>query len=160
MPEIVKKPAVKRAPVAHVPKEHKASVAAAKSHAKYFESVGRRKTSIARVRISAGNGKMIVNDKEARKYFPLDRLVADAIAPLTKLKIAGEWDITVKVAGGGIHAQAGAIRLGVARALVKQNPELKKMLRVFGFMTRDSRMVERKKYGLKKARRSPQWAKR
>lgn len=159
MPEIVKKPAVKRAPAAHAPKEAKAS-AAPKSHAKYFEAVGRRKTAVARVRIFSGNGKLTVNDKEARKYFPLDRLVADAIAPFTSLKIANEWDATAKVSGGGIHAQAGAIRLGVARALVKQNPELKKMLRVFGFMTRDSRMVERKKYGLKKARRSPQWAKR
>ena len=90
----------------------------------------------------------------------LPRLVADAIAPLTSLKIAEGWDATAHVSGGGIHAQAGAVRLGVARALVKKDAELKKRLRVFGFMTRDSRMVERKKYGMKKARRSPQWAKR
>jgi small subunit ribosomal protein S9 len=90
----------------------------------------------------------------------LARLIADAKAPLTSLKIAGEWDMTVMVSGGGIHAQAGAVRLGVARAIIKKNAEWKKYLRVLGFLTRDSRMVERKKYGLKKARRSPQWAKR
>jgi small subunit ribosomal protein S9 len=158
MPEIVKKPAVKRTPVAHASKEHKASVP--KAGGKYVEAVGRRKTSIARVRVMKGSGKVIVNDKDAKQYFPLARLVADAIAPLTSLKIAGEWDVSAKVSGGGIHAQAGAVRLGVARALVKQDAELKKRLRVFGFMTRDSRAVERKKYGKKKARRSPQWAKR
>jgi len=168
MPETLKpqKPRTSRAPahhaaavVAHVPKEHKVS-AAPKAHGKYIEAVGRRKTSVARVRLFAGSGKMTVNDKEGRQYFPLDRLVADAIAPLTELKIAGEWDVSAKVSGGGIHAQAGAVRLGVARALVKKDPEWKKRLRISGFMTRDSRMVERKKYGLKKARRSPQWAKR
>lgn len=160
MPETVKKPAVKRTPVAHAPKEHKAPAAAAKPRVKYVEAVGRRKTAIARVRLSVGSGKMTVNGKDAKKYFPLPRLVADAIAPLTSLKIAEGWDATVHVSGGGIHAQAGAVRLGVARALVKQDAELKKRLRVFGFMTRDSRAVERKKYGKKKARRSPQWAKR
>ena len=159
MPEIVKKPVVKRAPAAHAPKERKAA-APVKPHGKYIEAIGRRKTSIARVRLFAGSGKMTVNDKDAKQYFSLPRLVADAVLPLTSLKIAEEWDATVKVSGGGIHAQAGAIRLGVARALVKKDPEFKKRLRVFGFMTRDSRAVERKKYGKKKARRSPQWAKR
>jgi len=159
MPEATKKPKVIRTPAhhaaaaAHAPKEHKA-------HGKYVEAVGRRKTAVARVRILEGNGKVTVNGKDAKQYFPLARLVADAIAPLTGLKIAGEWDVIVHVSGGGIHAQAGAVRLGVARALVKKNAEWKKLLRVSGFMTRDSRMVERKKYGLKKARRSPQWAKR
>jgi small subunit ribosomal protein S9 len=160
MPETVKKPAVKRTPALRVPKEHKAPVAAPKSRGKYIEAVGRRKTSIARVRLSAGSGKMTVNGKDAKQYFPLPRLVADAVAPLTSLKIAGEWDATVQVSGGGIHSQAGAVRLGVARAIVKKDAEYKKRLRLLGFMTRDSRMVERKKYGLKKARRSPQWAKR
>ena len=167
MPETIKKPRTPRAPaahhatgaVAHAPKERKAPVAA-KTRGKYIETVGRRKTSIARVRLFEGSGKMTVNDKDAKQYFSLPRLVADAMAPLTSLKIAGEWDVTAKVSGGGIHAQAGAVRLGVARALVEKNAEWKKLLRVFGFLTRDSRMVERKKYGLKKARRSPQWAKR
>jgi small subunit ribosomal protein S9 len=167
MPEIIKKPRTPRAPaahpaagaVAHVPKEHKVPVAP-KAHGKYIETVGRRKTAIARVRLFAGSGKMTVNDKDAKQYFSLPRLVADAMAPLTSLKITGEWDVTAHVSGGGIHAQAGAVRLGVARALVEKNEEWRKLLRVFGFLTRDSRMVERKKYGLKKARRSPQWAKR
>jgi small subunit ribosomal protein S9 len=167
MPEITKKPRVPKVPAAHqavgaashAPKEHKAP-ALPKTHGKYIEAVGRRKTAIARVRLFEGSGKMTVNDKDGKQYFSMPRLVADAILPLTTLKIAGEWDISAKVSGGGIHAQAGAVRLGVARALVKKNPEWKKMLRVFGFMTRDSRAVERKKYGKKKARRSPQWAKR
>jgi small subunit ribosomal protein S9 len=161
MPEAIKKPKVSRTPVphhatgatAHASKEHKV-------HGKYVEAIGRRKTSVARVRLFEGNGKVTVNDKDVKQYFPLARLVADALAPLTDLKIAGEWDVIAHVSGGGIHAQAGAVRLGVARALVKKNAEWKKLLRVSGFMTRDSRMVERKKYGLKKARRSPQWAKR
>lgn len=169
MPEITKKPRTPRAHAVHrvagavsrVPKEeHKMAPAPKVAVGKYIEAVGRRKTAIARVRLFEGSGKMIVNDKDAKQYFPLPRLVADAIAPLTSLKIAGEWDVTVNVSGGGIHAQAGAVRLGIARALVKKDAEWKKHLRVFGFMTRDSRMVERKKYGLKKARRSPQWAKR
>lgn len=167
MPETTKKPRTPRASaahatagvVAHVPKEHKVPVAP-KPHGKYIEAIGRRKTAIARVRLFEGSGKMTVNDKDAKQYFSLSRLVADATAPLTDLKIAGEWDVSVKVSGGGIHAQAGAVRLGVARALVKKNAEWKKRLRILGFLTRDSRMVERKKYGLKKARRSPQWAKR
>ncbi len=151
---------------AHAPKEHKASVAshktpaALKTHVQYIEAVGRRKTSIARVRLFRGSGTMTVNGKDVRQYFPLPRLGADAMAPLTNLKIAHEWDASIKVSGGGIHAQAGAVRLGIARAIVKKNAEWKKRLRVLGFLTRDSRMVERKKYGLKKARRSPQWAKR
>jgi small subunit ribosomal protein S9 len=157
MPEIIKKPRAPRTSTA----SHAAGVVhTPKAGGKYIEAVGRRKTSIARVRIFEGTGKMTVNDKDAKQYFPLAGLVADAIAPLTHLKIAGEWDATVKVSGGGIHSQAGAVRLGIARAIIKKNPEWKKLLRVLGFLTRDSRMVERKKYGLKKARRSPQWAKR
>jgi small subunit ribosomal protein S9 len=167
MPETIKKTKSPRTPAvhhttkpAHVPKEHKVPAAPKAPTGKYMEAVGRRKTAIARVRLFAGSGKMTVNGKDAKQYFPLARLIADAIAPLTELKIAGEWDVSVKVSGGGIHAQAGAVRLSVARALVKKDPEWKKRLRISGFMTRDSRMVERKKYGLKKARRSPQWAKR
>jgi small subunit ribosomal protein S9 len=170
MPETIKpqKPRTPRAPAArhatgaaaHVPKEHKAAPAAKAASGKYVEAVGHRKTSVARVRLFEGTGKMTVNGKDAKQYFSLPRLVADAMAPLTNLKIAGEWDVSAKVSGGGIHAQAGAVRLGVSRALVKKNDEWKKRLRVLGFLTRDSRMVERKKYGLKKARRSPQWAKR
>ena len=130
----------------------------AKTH--YTEAVGRRKTAIARVRLTKGDGKLVVNGKTAKDYFTLQRLVTSAVQPLTDLKINGDFDISAQVRGGGIHAQAEAIRLGIARALAEREPERKKLLRVSGFLTRDSRMVERKKYGLKKARRRPQWAKR
>ena len=148
MPESThKKPVAHRAPAHHA------------SH-KYVEAVGRRKTAIARVRIMKGTGGMTVNGMDAKKYFSLPRLAVVAKAPAERVGIAKEFDVTAKVVGGGVHAQAEAIRLGFARAIVKQSPEWKKQLRAMGFLTRDSRMVERKKYGLKKARRSPQWAKR
>jgi small subunit ribosomal protein S9 len=127
---------------------------------RYVEAVGRRKTAIARVRIVKGEGALTVNGKEAKQYFGLPRFCAVAMAPAERLGMAKDIDVSAKVVGGGIHAQAEAVRLGLARALVKRSPEWKKQLRAFGFLTRDSRMVERKKYGLKKARRSPQWAKR
>ncbi len=127
--------------------------------ARYTEAVGRRKTAIARVRIFPGDGTMTVNDKDVKKYFVSARQWVTARAPFTDLKIV-TFDASVHVVGGGICAQAEAIRMGVARALVEKDHEWKKRLRTVGFMTRDSRMVERKKYGLKKARRAPQWAKR
>ena len=126
---------------------------------RYTEAVGRRKTAIARVRISAGTGKMIVNGKDPKAYFTLPRLVAAARSPLEQLKL-DEYDVSVKVSGGGIHAQADAVRLGLSRAIIAKSPDWKPRLRTMGFLTRDSRMVERKKYGLRKARRAPQWAKR
>jgi len=133
--------------------------AAAKSH-RYTEAVGRRKTAIARVRITpGGTGKMTVNGKTPTQYFTLPRLVQDARSPLEQLKLT-EYDVTVVVTGGGIHAQAGAVRLGLSRAIIAKEPDWKPRLRTMGFLTRDSRMVERKKYGLNKARRAPQWAKR
>jgi small subunit ribosomal protein S9 len=131
---------------------------AAKSH-RYTEAVGRRKTAIARVRIMPGTGKMTVNGKTPAQYFTLPRLVQDARSPLETLKLT-EYDVTVVVSGGGIHAQAGAVRLGLSRAIIAKSPDWKPRLRTMGFLTRDSRMVERKKYGLNKARRAPQWAKR
>lgn len=151
-----------RHPAAH-PAAH-TTHAAAPAHpvhkaARYTEAVGRRKTAIARVRIMAGKGTVTVNGKELNKYFVLPRLAADARSPLDQLKLA-DLDVSVHVSGGGIHAQAGAIRLGLSRAIVEQDAAWKPRLRTMGFMTRDSRMVERKKYGKKKARRSPQWAKR
>ncbi len=132
--------------------------AAAKSH-RYTEAVGRRKTAIARVRIMPGTGKMTVNGKTPAQYFTLPRLVQDARSPLEQLKLT-EYDGTVVVTGGGIHAQAGAIRLGLSSAIIAKSQDWKPRLRTMGFLTRDSRMVERKKYGLNKARRAPQWAKR
>jgi len=127
---------------------------------RYIEAVGRRKTSIARVRLIKGKGVIIVNGKDLKVYFPLARLHNIVQIPLQELKLADMFDVSAKVSGGGIHAQAEAIRHGLARALIIAEPDFKKRLRVSGFLTRDSRMVERKKYGLKKARRAPQWAKR
>jgi small subunit ribosomal protein S9 len=164
MPASIKKEPIKK--TTHAPREHKAAAHAevAKSvvakAARYAEAVGRRKTAIARVRITPGTGKVFVNGMDAAKYFALPRLAVTAIAPLAELKLKGSYDMSAKVRGGGIHAQAEAIRLGVARAVVLKNPEWKKRLSASGYMTRDSRMVERKKYGKLKARRSPQWAKR
>lgn len=127
---------------------------------KFFEGVGRRKTAVARVRIEKGEGKSEVNGKDATSYFGLVELKEVALSPISELKIPKEFNITVKVGGGGVRAQAEAIRHGLSRALVDFNEDFKKRLRVLGFLTRDSRMVERKKYGLKKARRAPQWKKR
>jgi small subunit ribosomal protein S9 len=126
----------------------------------YFEAVGRRKTAIARVRIYTKKTNFIINDKDLKEYFPILRLQQQVIAPLDKMKITDKLGAVVKVKGGGINAQAEAIRLGLSRALLEFNPNFKKRLRRFGYLTRDSRMVERKKYGLKKARRAPQWQKR
>lgn len=134
--------------------------AESESRGRYIEAVGRRKTAIARVRLTAGSGLVVVNGMAPREYFTLPRLITAALAPLASLKIHQTYDVSAQVSGGGIHAQAEAIRLGIARAIVAREPEWKKRLRVEGFLTRDSRMVERKKYGLKKARRRPQWAKR
>jgi small subunit ribosomal protein S9 len=127
---------------------------------RYIEAVGRRKTAIARVRISSGHGKFTINGKDLIHYFNLERLRLSASAPIRDLKMADKFDVGAKVLGGGSKAQAEAVRLGLARVLVLKNPEFKKRLRKLGFLTRDSRMVERKKYGLKKARRAPQWQKR
>jgi small subunit ribosomal protein S9 len=155
--EIVEiKPAEPHVVAAHPAPAHKA---VAGSKGRYTEAVGRRKTAIARVRIMPGNGKMTVNGKDVKAYFTLPRLVQDARSPLEQLKLT-EYDVTVVVSGGGIHAQAGAVRLGISRAIIAKSPDWKPRLRTMGFLTRDSRMVERKKYGLNKARRAPQWAKR
>lgn len=127
---------------------------------RYVEGVGRRKTAVARVRIVKGGGKFVINERELGAYFGTPRLRDAALAPISVLKLGKDFDISARVKGGGIKAQAEAVRHGLARALVKFNDGLKKQLRGFGFLTRDSRMVERKKYGLKKARRAPQWQKR
>lgn len=127
---------------------------------KYFEGVGRRKSAVARVRLyPSEEEKITVNDLDYQKYFPLVRLRQNVKGPLRALK-EKKGEVTIKVRGGGVMAQSEAIELGLARALVKFDPNLKKELRTFGYLTRDPRMVERKKYGLKKARRAPQWTKR
>jgi len=139
---------------------HSASAPAAHKAARYTEATGRRKTAIARVRMTAGSGKVVVNDKDLKGYFTLPRLMAAAIAPLTQLNLGKNYDVSVHVSGGGINAQAEAVRHGISQAIVTIDAQWKPRLRAMGYMTRDSRMVERKKYGLKKARRAPQWAKR
>lgn len=131
-----------------------------KADIRYVEGVGRRKTAVARVRITNGKGGMVVNGKDVAAYFPIARFRDMALAPLSALKQEDAFNVSAKVTGGGIHAQAEAVRHGLSRALVLMNEEFKKRLRGLGFLTRDPRMVERKKYGLKKARRAPQWQKR
>lgn len=131
-----------------------------KKSERYVEGVGRRKTSIARVRLVGGHGKILVNDKDLKQYFPLLKTEMTASAPLQKLKLVDKYNVSAQVRGGGISSQAEAVRLGLARALAIKNPDFEKRLHKLGFLTRDPRMVERKKYGLKKARRAPQWAKR
>jgi len=132
-----------------------------KAAARYIEAVGRRKTSTARVRITeASKGTTIVNDKDIPTYFPtleLQKIVAEAIE---KSKVVGTFAVSVKVVGGGIHSQAEALRHGLSRAIVKFDEEARKRLKKLGFLKRDPRMKERRKFGLKKARKAPQWSKR
>lgn len=130
-----------------------------KQAARYFEGTGKRKTAVARVRLNAGRG-ITINGKEHIAYFPIKRAQHAVREPLELLGLLSDFSVSAKVYGGGPNAQAEAVRHGIARALVKVNPDYKKRLRRAGFMTRDPRMVERKKYGLKKARRAPQWQKR
>ncbi|MEK7187384.1 MAG: 30S ribosomal protein S9 [Patescibacteria group bacterium] len=132
----------------------------AKVSHKYFEGIGRRKTAVARVRITKEGTKFSINDKKVADYFPLKKLQTVAESSLNDLQLLGKYGVDAHVSGGGIAAQAEAVRHGVARALIVSDEALKPRLRALGFTTRDPRMVERKKYGLKKARRAPQWAKR
>lgn len=127
--------------------------------ATYTEAVGRRKTATARVRITPAKAtSMTVNGKEAHEYFPLAIQMKTAYEPLQTL--GATYAVTAKVQGGGTKAQAEAIRLGISRAIVEINPEQRKDLKVKGFLKRDPRARERKKFGLKGARRAPQWSKR
>ena len=124
-------------------------------------NTGRRKKSIARVRITPnGTGKIVINDRELNDYFGLGTLQQIVKQPLVLTGLDGKMDVTVNVCGGGLTGQAGAIRHGIARALVVYNEQYKAELKKAGFLTRDSRAKERKKYGLKKARKSPQYSKR
>ncbi len=125
-----------------------------------YLGTGRRKTAVARVRLLPGDGKITINGKEFEEYFPNRTLRLIVMQPLVLTELANRFDLMARVHGGGVSGQAGAVRLGVARALVKANPELRKQLRQEGFITRDPRMKERKKYGLHKARKAPQYSKR
>ncbi len=127
----------------------------------YFEGVGRRKESSARVRVSSGNGVFIVNEKGLEEYFTRVGDVEAILAPLAAVGYErGTYDITVKVNGGGVTGQTDSVQLGLARALVKMNPDLTSSLRKGGFLTRDPRIKERKKPGLKRARKAPTYTKR
>jgi small subunit ribosomal protein S9 len=125
-----------------------------------INTIGRRKTSVARVYVKPGNGDVVVNNRDIKEYFLSDIHQTLVKQPLVATKVEGQYDVSVNVEGGGIKGQAEAIRLGIARALVELDPESKPVLRKEGFMTRDSRMVERKKYGKRKARRRFQFSKR
>ncbi|MGE5417880.1 MAG: 30S ribosomal protein S9 [Acidobacteriota bacterium] len=125
-----------------------------------YWGTGRRKTAVARVRLLPGDGKIVINDKQFEEYFPNKTMRLVVMQPLELTDLVSRFDVIARAHGGGISGQAGAVRLGIARALVKLNPELRKTLRRAGFMTRDPRMKERKKYGLHKARKAPQYSKR
>ena len=124
-----------------------------------YSAVGRRKKAIARVRLVPGDGKVVVNKRDIDDYFGLETLKMTIRQPMV-LTATNNFDVLVNVNGGGISGQAGAIRHGISRALCKANPELRETLKKNGFLTRDPRMKERKKYGLKAARRAPQFSKR
>lgn len=125
-----------------------------------YMGTGRRKKSVARVRLVPGTGKVVINKRDSENYFGLETLRVIVNQPLVLTGTKEKFDVLVNVHGGGFTGQAGAIRHGVARALVKSDENLKSELKKAGFLTRDPRMVERKKYGLKKARRAPQFSKR
>lgn len=125
-----------------------------------YIGTGRRKDSVARVRLVPGNGKITVNGKDVDQYIPFPNLVKDLKQPLTLTETDGQYDVHVNVNGGGFSGQAGSIRLGVARALLEVDPDFRGPLKKAGFLTRDPRMKERKKPGLKKARKASQFSKR
>ncbi|MBU0611985.1 30S ribosomal protein S9 [Patescibacteria group bacterium] len=137
-----------------------------KTKEKYFEAIGRRKTSTARVRImEATKASFIVNGKDSKEYFKTEderRLVADPVAKGISAngKTGIKWNIEARVSGGGIHSQAEAVRHGLARALVLFDSELRGGMKILGYLKRDQRAKERRKFGLKKARKAPQWSKR
>ena len=126
----------------------------------YFYGTGRRKKSIARVRVYPGTGKITINDRDIDNYFGLDTLKLIVRQPLALTESLEKFDIVCRVTGGGVTGQAGAIRHGISRALLQYDADLRAPLKKAGFLTRDPRMKERKKYGLKGARRAPQFSKR
>lgn len=135
-------------------------MAATKTAGAYTPGLGRRKEATAQVRLSGGTGLFTVNGREMKEYFPVFNLQKTVVAPLVSTGLEGKYDVAVIVQGGGISGQAGAVRLGISRALIALNIDLRPSLKKLGFLNRDARVRERKKYGHKSARRSPQWAKR
>ena len=126
----------------------------------YYYGTGRRKNAIARVRLTEGSGKITINGKDIEEFFGMETLKVIARQPLTVTNTTAKYDVIAKVTGGGFTGQAGAVRHGIARALNEANAEFRPALKQNGFLTRDPRMKERKKYGLKKARKAPQFSKR
>jgi small subunit ribosomal protein S9 len=129
-------------------------------HAHTYTAVGRRKTSVARIILAPGSGKVTVNRRSLELYFPLETLRGEVMKPFVTTQLSGKFDVRATVEGGGSTGQAGAIKLGIARALVDMSEDHKPPLRAAGLLTRDPRMVERKKYGQKKARKRFQFSKR
>ncbi|WP_077324012.1 30S ribosomal protein S9 [Virgibacillus siamensis] len=125
-----------------------------------YYGTGRRKRSTARVRLVPGTGRVLINDRDAKDYFPYETQLLILNQPLASTETQGTYDVLVNVHGGGFTGQAGAIRHGIARALLKADPEYRATLKREGYLTRDARETERKKYGLKGARRAPQFSKR
>ena len=157
-----RRPAVKRAPRAKAPEAPIVRVRTKKVIERdYIFAVGRRKTAVARVRWHVGKeGKFEVNGRPMEEYFPTKELQTTVMGPLTLTESTAAGYVTAKVNGGGVPGQAESVRLGIARALVKVDPDLRLTLKRAGFLRRDPRAKERKKYGLKRARRAPQWQKR
>ena len=156
--KIVKKPAKKVLKKPEAKAEPKAEI---KPAGRYLEAVGRRKTSVARVRLFSGGAfSANINGKTLEQYFPTFELREAVLAPFKRSGLALAFALSVKVNGGGIHSQAEAVRHGISRALEIHDPALRKILKPLGFLKRDPRMKERRKFGLKKARKAPQWAKR
>ena len=153
MEEIVEKKVAKK-PAA------KKTTKKATAKAQEFLGTGRRKCSVARVRVTTGNGNITINDKTIDEYFDLETLKTIVRQPLVLTETLNSVDVVVNIYGGGKTGQAGAIRHGITRALIEFRPELRPELKKAGFVTRDARKKERKKYGLKKARRAPQFSKR
>jgi small subunit ribosomal protein S9 len=145
----IKKPAVKKATASHAVVKHN-----------YLEAVGRRKTSIARVRITEGGKDFVVNGKKHVDYFPTVEMQMIVESPLKKVDLFGKFSVSVHVNGGGIHSQSEAVRHGLSRTLEKFQADLRKPLKDAGYLKRDPRAKERRKFGLKKARKAPQWSKR
>ncbi|MGM0444812.1 MAG: 30S ribosomal protein S9 [Bacillota bacterium] len=125
-----------------------------------YWGTGRRKTAVARVRLVPGNGKIVINDTNVEEYFNRKSLIQDLTSPLEVTNTTDNLDVLVNVNGGGLSGQAGAVRLGIARALLEVDADYRKPLKDAGYLTRDPRMKERRKYGHKKARKSPQFSKR
>ncbi len=136
-------------------------MAAPKTSGTYTPGLGRRKEATAQVRlVHGGTGTFTVNGRDVKAYFPVYHLLQTVNAPFATVGLEGKVDVDARVSGGGIRGQADAVRLGIARALIAFNPDLRPALKKVGFLSRDARVRERKKYGHKGARKSPQWAKR